>query len=261
MPSESSDEELPSFQTTNLDRAHSPNDSNLSYTSSSPPRPDLTINDNSLESEPCFNQPATLNKKDRVTFYNDLTNKWNVATITSGPIKYYRKQGRCHNFQTDNGEKGSRYFDPDGLWSVLTDERIQLDEQQDPQQIIIQDPDNIETGFFIDDEYDEQMDLSLDNITPPATLDHDLLFYPSAASFPDLDLTIPQSNLLRNRFSSTSEPDLPSHGCHRSLRQRLERWGSAVRDAWSSSQDLLSQGPSRRPDGGEAEEKGVATPH
>ena len=53
-------------------------------------------------------------------------------------------------------------------------------------------------------------------MTPPLMVDY-ALEYPSAASFPDLDLGIPITNGPRQRFRSTSESDLTQHSCHQSL--------------------------------------------
>ena len=55
-----------------------------------------------------LNQPS-LKKNDRVTFFNDRTNRWTVATITSGPNKYYIKHGNYHNFRTDDKKRGTLF--------------------------------------------------------------------------------------------------------------------------------------------------------
>ena len=126
---------------------------------------------------------------------------------------------------------------------LLNDEQIQAPTPDDHQVV---DSENmqfhtLDGTFFIDDDYEDQLELSMDDRSySEQQYDFGNLFYPSAASFPDMDLGIPKP-LPRNRVRSHSEPDLPSQGCHRSLQQRMRRWGSAIRDVWTSSYNLTSE--------------------
>ena len=189
---------------------------------------------------PDLNQTRLLKKKDRVTFFNERTNRWTTATITSGPNKYYKRHGNYHNFVDDNGTQGGHYFNPDGRWSLLSEDQITDPVTTDDN--LIPDPlPNLDiemNQFYIDDEYHDQMDLSITSSHSP-TIDAEMLtFYPSAASFPDLDLGIQRPISYRTRFLSSSEPDLPTHSCHQALRQRIRRWGSSLRDVWKSNDNI-----------------------
>ena len=158
-----------------------------------------------------------------------------------------QKTGPYHNFRTDHGSTGGHYFFPNGLWSILTSDDHQLPAQTTENV-------NVEPEFpsiFIDDDYEDQQELSFSDTTPDRQI-----IYPSIASFPDMDIGIP-TQLSRDRFLSASEPELPSQSCHRSLTQRLRRWCTAVRDAWVSSESV-----NRQPEPEEEEEEGrAATPH
>ena len=211
-----------------------------------------------------FNQSRKLQKKDMVTFFNDKKQSWIVATITSGPNKYYIKHGQYHNFQADDGTKGGHYFNPDGLWSLLSDTAALSTSPGDKQQISDHELDIQleESSLYIDDDYSDQMDLSPgadEDNSDFADVEH-IMLYPSVASFPDLDLTVPVPLSPRTRFASTSEPELPTHGCHRSLQDRVRRWGSALRDAWSSSDHLEDRDSSNQTGDGE-EERGQRHPY
>ena len=198
-----------------------------------------------------------LKKNDRVTFFNDLTDRWTTARITSGPVKYYRNVGPYYNFVADDGTKGGHYFHSDGLWSRLDDVN-QLPLKDATYQLPPPEIDIAETSFFIDDDYDDQEELSQDNSwTLNSTAP--IMFYPSAASFPDLDLEIPAPMTHRSRLTSSSEPDLTTQGCHHSIRQRLRKWGSALVDAWASTDDLHTR-HSTLGDRGDGEERETATP-
>ena len=211
-----------------------------------------------------LNQPRQLKKKDRVTFYNELTNRWTIATITSGPNKYYTKHGQYHNFRTDNNEQGGHYFNPRGLWSLLSEHDNQATIPDNTQTLPVEHlmTDFEETSFYIDEEYDDQLDISHEDtrsqLSPLAR--NEMYYYPSAASFPDHNLTISHPLRHRVRFMSTSEPDLPTQGCHEAIQLRLRRWGSALRNAWSSS-DLIDEDLSDRDHEGGEERKGEAPPH
>ena len=119
--------------------------------------------------------------------------------------------------------------------------------------------DPTESAFFIDDKYEDQEDLSLEQETLPVSDPLFLELYPpSAASFSDLDIQPPLLPFQRPRFRSLSELDLPTLGCHESLRLRLRRWGSALREAWVSTGSL----PTTYQDGeGGGEEMEEATTH
>ena len=183
-------------------------------------------------------QDRPLKKGDRVTFFNDRINRWMTAKTTSGANKYYKKQGPYHNFVADSGEKGGHYFHPSGLWSLLDDVN-QMEQQEENTLFTPPEADPADFSFFIDDEYEDQEDLSLEQETFPVSDPLVLgLYPPSAASFPDLDVQQPVLSFQRPRFSSLSEPDLPTLGCHESLRLRLRRWGSALREAWVSTASL-----------------------
>ena len=108
--------------------------------------------------------------------------------------------------------------------------------------------------LFIDDDYADQQNLSLE---PPDILNDQLFIYPSAASFPDIDLGIPVDPLSRERYLSQSDPDLPSHGCHKSFRKRWTRWTTALK-AWSTTDIHVSSGSPRGEE--EEEDEGAATP-
>ena len=174
-----------------------------------------------------FQQDRPLKKGDRVTFFNEITNCWTIATILTGPNKYYKKHGPNHNFIDVSGAKGGHYFHPGGFWSILTDDQNQLSVQPQQNTEVDSDSEN-ESLMFIDDDYSDHLELSLSPQLP-----HDGLFlYPSAASFPDDDTNIPYDPPFRERYLSQSESDIPSQGCHQSLHSRWRRLKSAVR-AWS----------------------------
>ena len=195
-------------------------------------------------------------------FFNDRTARWTTARLTSNPIKYYKKHGRYHNFKSDAGDVGGHYFNPHGMWSLLTEDHTQAPPQPDPQ--FVSNPevhlDLMESSFFIDDDYLDQMDLSFENSSPPFLQGETLTFYPSIASFPDFDVQIPRPINPRTRFMSSSEPDLPSNGCHRSIQNRLRQWGSAIRDVWAST-SILNDDVSMEDLEEREERKEAATPH
>ena len=93
------------------------------------------------------------------------------------------------------------------------------------------------------------------SLTPEDFYQDRICIYPSAASFPDLDLRIPTDPGPRQRLASMSEPDLSRVGCHHSIRNRWRRWTNAFR-SWSV-QDIL--GTVQSEEGGE-EDRGEATP-
>ena len=166
----------------------------------------------------------------------------------------------CHNFRADDGSTGSHYFNQGGLWSLL---------QEQTQASITDNHRTItnplgqefeETIFYIDDEYPDQPNLSFDDESPDQTLET-YTFYPSAASFPDLDVGITRPFSQRTRFLSTSEPEMTNPRCHTSLRNKFRQWGSALRDAWVSTSALDGEGDSGDDLEKEKREKGAATPH
>ena len=173
-----------------------------------------------------FNQSRNLRKGDRVTFYNDKQHRWTVATLISNQIKYYKKIGPCYNFIADDGSKGSHYFHGNGLWSLLSDDPYQASPPSSDN--LLSEPDTLSScssSPFIDDDYGDQMDISM---TPPLHVEH-ALEYPSAASFPDLDLGIPVRIQPRTWLRSTSEPDMSFNTCQQGLQHRWKRWTSALR--------------------------------
>ena len=182
-----------------------------------------------------------------MTFFNDKTNNWTIATLTSGAIKYYKKQGPYHNFADEKNARGGHYFYPGGLWSILTDDRYQLPPQSDSS-----DEEIISLGSqFIDDDYDDQLELTM---TPPL-LEHQVN-YPSAATFPDLDTEIPYTSPFRDRAYSYSDPEITQTGCGSSIQTRWNRLTAAVR-AWSTgdiNKVSTNQDNSGEETGGEREE-------
>ena len=200
-----------------------------------------------------FQQHRPVEKGDRVNFFNDKTNTWTVATLTSGPNKYYRKQGPYPNFVDMKNSRGGHFFHPGGLWSILSDDINQLhhsSKSSDDETLSSSNP-----SRFIDDDYADQLQLSLS----PQLPQHRVM-YPSAASFPDMDLAIPSSPPRRDRSYLYSEPDLPTMDCRSSLQHRWNRLKTAVK-AWSTT-DILSLSTSEEEaDGeGETEERRAATP-
>ena len=96
-------------------------------------------------------------------------------------------------------------------------------------------------GVFLDEEYEDQMelsfvdqlDLSFEDIQPLRATDEQT-FYPSAASFPDLDIQVPRSPPpQRDRQLSVSEPELLTSRHQRPILRRMQRWKSALSSAWS----------------------------
>ena len=153
------------------------------------------------------------------------------------------------------------------MWTLLADEDISAPTTIDHQLMADSVLDAMEMNldqYFIDDEYHEQMELSFTSPHSPTQNMETLTYYPSAASFPDLDFGIQQKISHRTRFVSSSEPELPTNSCHQALRQRMRKWGSALWDAWSSNDTLdcdveVDDETSNVEDEGE-ERKGVATP-
>ena len=199
---------------------------------------------NRNQSAPNLVQSRAVKKGDRVTFYNDKKNCWMNANITSAPIKYYRKRGPYHKLVTDSGLRGGHYFLQNGLWSILTEENLQLPDQTADSETYSNDSMVIEDeniGVFLNEEYEDQMelsfvdqlDLSFENIQLLRTVDEQT-FYPSAASFPDLDIQVPRSPPpLRDRQLSVSEPELQSISHLRQILRRMQKWKSALSSAWS----------------------------
>ena len=127
------------------------------------------------------------------------------------------------------------------MWSLLADEANQISHETDNQQISDDEMhlDIDDSSLYIDDEYEDQMDLCIsDEINQRQDNGDSLLFYPSIASFPDVDIGIPLQLSPRARFTSSSEPELTTRGCHKSLQQRIQKWGSVLRNVWSSNDDL-----------------------
>ena len=199
-----------------------------------------------------LNQPRPLKKGDRVTFFNDLLNRWSVSTLTSGPNKYYIKIGPYHNFKCDDGSTGGHYFHPGGLWSLLSDDQ----QLSTPEQSSSDSETNsfASTSPYIDDEYCDQMDLS-----NSPDYSYNQILRPSAASFPDLDVSFQQQSTLRQRHFSFSEPDLPDLGCHQALRSRWRRFTSVVR-AWSTNDISTQYHSNNEEEQGREEDGGTATP-
>ena len=206
-----------------------------------------------------LNQSRPVKKGDRVTFWNDLTLRWTIATVSSGPIKYYRKHGNYHNFKTDDGNTGGYYFNPRGQWSLLCDQHQELavDDHHILTDPLLNGVD--ETSFYIDDDYPDQPNLSLSDDHTDIEI-YTGTFHPSAASFPDLDVELPCPTPSRTRFLSSSDPELPHPDCQSSIRNRLRQWSSALRDAWASTSALDDYASSESQEGERKERKRAATP-
>ena len=147
-------------------------------------------------------------------------------------------------------QKG-HYFHKEGLWSILPHESCQLDDPDSDQLLSGSDLSLTGSTSFIDEEYEDQLEISL---SPEELLLDQVFTYPSAASFPGVDIQIPFTRDTRPKLSSVSEPDLTQPTCHQSLRNRWERWTTAFR-SWSE-QDLRRTVDAEGTDG----EEGEATP-
>ena len=108
---------------------------------------------------------------------------------------------------------------PGGRLSILRDDQYQRSPHTDSS-----DDEIASLSFqFIDDDYEDQLELSL---SPP--LLERRIIYPSAASFPDLDIGKPCTSPFRERTYSYSDPEIPQTGCHGLIQTRWRRLTAAV---------------------------------
>ena len=105
-----------------------------------------------------------------------------------------------------------------GLWSILSDADNQADAPNNNQQISDQElQDQLEaSSLYINDDYIDQIDLSVQSseYSYQSGVDDQIFFYPSAALFKDLNLSLPIPLSPRRRVIFTSERNLPSSNCH-----------------------------------------------